>query len=196
MVQSQLRRRQWTVRIGQCRTWRTARGRAEYLWLVETGSVWVRAVIEVILDMRTSAKSVPLAKLNAGWKNDLVRLLEGIFLFSEAQTEDGLVTRAESIDCRTILELIEKDSALAEANLFLALPKNDPLELLKLSCWTLLFLKSLFPKWQGAETWAQEVSKGPCKKIRLAGYVVVRICDPTANVLSFQVTRSKSNRYR
>src|SRR5689334_7396246 len=93
--------------------------------------------------------------ITPNWKPRLLNASSGILIFEEHRQSGELRTSAESPDSRTILELVEKGNELTRASLQLALPTPDDLEMLKLSCWALLFLKSLFPGWEDLATWVQ-----------------------------------------
>jgi hypothetical protein len=94
-----------------------------------------------------------------------------------------------------LLELVSKDGVLHRASLQLALPQTDDLEMIKLGCWTLLFLKSLFPDWAGLEAWVKEAAELATESAEpvqqeLQGYRVTCLYDQTPNVLEFLIARS------
>jgi hypothetical protein len=93
--------------------------------------------------------------LSPEWKARLRRSLDDILSFSEYRRGAETTINAESKNGRTILEVVEDGGALMQATLQLALPQPNDLEMLKLSCWTLLFLKSLFPGWTEMEAWVK-----------------------------------------
>ena len=80
-------------------------------------------------------------------------------LFSESRSSSEIVTKAHTHDGRVLLEFLEVDGALRQANLQLALPHPKDLEILKVSCWTLLYLKSLFPNWFEVEGWVKSAAQ-------------------------------------
>jgi hypothetical protein len=145
--------------------------------------------------MKKTVKSDPLPNLSPDWRNRLLKSLGDILTFSEAQSRGGRVTRAESPDARTLLETFEKGGILDEGSMQLALPEQDELEMLKLSCWTLIYLKSLFPDWKGVEGWVQDAvdrssEVETVRQKQLCGFLVSCRYIPTVNVLDFQVVRS------
>src|SRR5258708_32110102 len=99
--------------------------------------------------MSELARPTQLASLNPQWKERLIGRLADVLDFCEYPVRGGKGVRAESADSRTILEIFERNGVLENGSLRLALPGQDELELLKLSCWTLICLKSLFPEWKG-----------------------------------------------
>lgn len=135
----------------------------------------------------------PLAtSINPNWKVLLRRSLEGILEFSEDQGPTGLKTKGKSRDGRTLLEFLELDGKLSEAELQMALPQPYELEMLKLTCWSLLYLKSLFPNWIETEGWVKSAAQWASEtglpiEEHFDGYRVVCWHDPNANVVGFQV---------
>ena len=145
--------------------------------------------------MKKLFHSNPLPNLNPDCRNRLLKSLTGILTFSEAKYRGARVTRAESPDSRTLLELIEKGGILDKGTMQLALPRQDEIEMIKLSCWTLIYLKSLFPDWKGVEAWVQDAANSTTEVTaesdkQLCGYVVSCRYDPAVNVLDLQVVRS------
>lgn len=83
----------------------------------------------------------------------LKNLFDDILTFSEFQEDGFSVVRGISKDGRTILGLFQKDGVLTKGSLQLALPKEDDLEMIKMSCWAIIYLTCLFPDWGGIQTW-------------------------------------------
>ena len=139
--------------------------------------------------------TVPLPSISPNWKVRLLRALDTILVFSEVRGRKEILTHAHSINSRTILELAEEDRILTRASLQLALPEADDLEMLKLGCWTLLYLKAIFPDWLDVEGWVKEAAEwateesGPIEK-KLQDYRITCLYEPLANVLDFQIVRS------
>src|SRR4051812_40258284 len=107
--------------------------------------------------------STRLPALNPRWKERLLGLLDDVLDFSEYPVRDGEGMRAESSDSRTILETFERNGSLDKLSFQIALPDGDELVLLKLSCWTLICLKSLFPEWKEVNQWVQIAADESCE---------------------------------
>ena len=88
----------------------------------------------------------------------LQKLFDDILTFSERQENGFSVISGISKDSRTILELFQKDDVLTKGSLQLALPKEDDLEMCKLSCWTTIYFGCLFPTWKDAGLWIQDAA--------------------------------------
>ena len=108
--------------------------------------------------------------------------------------EGELTLQAVTIDSRAILELREREGVLIHASLQLALADQDDLAAIKLRCWTLLFLKALFPSWVEAEQWMENAlaralsSPRPIKKTA-GDYIVMCHFDRIPGVLDYKVIR-------
>jgi hypothetical protein len=139
--------------------------------------------------------TVPLPSISPAWKPRLHTALQGAVVFSARRNGAELVTRGESRNSRVLLELVAREGMLTRASLQLALPQADDLEMIKLGCWTLLFLKSLFPDWSGVELWVKDAAEsatesGEPVQQELQGYRIACIYDPAANVLDFLISRN------
>jgi hypothetical protein len=97
--------------------------------------------------------------IHPDWKPRLMSALGGISPFFHGRSAGNAITRADSLDGRAFLEVIERGGALAEGDLQLAFPDADELTSLKLECWGLLFLRSLFADWTDAREWFLESTK-------------------------------------
>lgn len=79
----------------------------------------------------------------------------------------------------------------------MALPPPEDLEMLKLGCWTLLFLKSLFPAWTELEGWVKSAAEWstdtgePIEKVHHSHRVLCSY-DRLPNVLDFQVVKQEA----
>ena len=136
-----------------------------------------------------------LSSIHAKWPARLRTALDGTLCFSDRWRGGQIIMKAHSADGRTILELTANRGVLLEASLQLALSDSKDLEMVKVGCWALLYLKALFADWPGLPEWTQAAfqcatqSGQPVQK-QLNGYHVVCWHDPDANVLDFQVIRS------
>ncbi|MFO1498591.1 MAG: hypothetical protein U1G07_09395 [Verrucomicrobiota bacterium] len=148
----------------------------------------------------TKAKRGALTEINPEWKNRLISVFSGILKSSgepQCSCDGDILLRAETFDCRVLLEVCERDGALTSASFQMALPGPDELQLLKFSCWALLFLKSLFPCWKGLEVWLHESVRRAAKNRRpvqqsLLDYRVTCHFDSYAGVLDYRVVRRRT----
>jgi hypothetical protein len=141
-------------------------------------------------------KTLPLTlMISASWKSRLFAAFADVLTFSDFRRGSELITYAQSTNSRTIIEMVEQEDGLVRASILLALPQPNDLEILKLGCWTLLYLKSLFPNWSDLESWVKHAAEwatetgDPVEK-QLQGYRVVCLYDRFANVLDFRVARN------
>jgi hypothetical protein len=140
----------------------------------------------------------PIPSISTLWKPRLFSCLKGILVFNlERVDDDESLTHGQSADCRTILELVEVQGVLTWSSLQLALPPAGDLEMLKLGCWTLLYLKSIFPDWLEVDSWVKEAAEwatesGSRVDIQLQGYRVSCLYCAMANVLDFQIVKAST----
>jgi hypothetical protein len=128
------------------------------------------------------------------WRQRLRAAFAGILSFSQGRHGRDVMIRGASSDARTLVEFLEQDGVLVRSSLLLALPEPESLEILKLGCWTLLYLKSMFPDWVEVDGWVKEAAEwttetGDSVEKHLQGYRVVCLFDRSANVLEFQVKK-------
>lgn len=108
------------------------------------------------------------------------------------------MTLAETHDSRAVVELRERDGVLVHASLQLVLVPADDLDVVKLRCWALLFLKSLFPSWRALEHWsrraaARAAAGTECIFARAQDYRVTCRFDHTSGIVDYQVVRSRDS---
>jgi len=130
----------------------------------------------------------------ANWKTRLETALRGILEFCVTRGDDEAVTKAISADARIFMELVEKSGVLTEASLLIALPDPEDLEMIKLGCWTSVYLRALFTDWTEADQWVKAAVKWTTEMgtpiARLFDRCgVVCLHDSPANVLEFRVIR-------
>jgi hypothetical protein len=139
------------------------------------------------------SKSVrQLPSLHREWRERLEKIFTGILVFSDLTGKNS--TSGRSADFRTIIDVQYSGRELIRAGIQLALPEPTDLETLKLGCWTLLFLKALFPDWSDAGGWVSEATEwasetGEPVTMELNGFFVVCLYDGTANLLEFDVRK-------
>ena len=139
-----------------------------------------------------------LPRLSPAWRERLTAVLADVLDFREYSAGNGRTLRAESQNSRAVIEVCERQGVLEKSSLQIALPDHDELELLKLSCWTLIWLKALFPDWKDVEAWVQSAADKSCATKgnvhqQLHAYSVSCRYDEAANVLDYEISRTPAH---
>lgn len=155
------------------------------------------APTNILSTMSKLPKGSSSPRLNPRWCERLTNALADVLDFREYPNRDGIVLRAESSNARAVLQMFRRGDVLELGTLRIALPIGDELELLKLSCWTMIWVKSLFPAWRDSESWVQmaisrAVEADTPVVHQLYGYRISCRYDRMAKAVDYEVTRSSA----